>query len=232
MIEVAALGELLIDFAEKSTDADGYPTMAAHAGGAPANFLAALNHFGHPGALLGKVGEDAFGKMLLKTLENAGIETSGIVEDPSVFTTLAFVTFDKSGDRSFSFARKPGADTCLRFDEVKTDLIDEAKVFHFGTLSLTNEPMRSTTKACVAYAKAAGKLITCAINQPADVTAENIEMKNSYAEFDVIYEGTPYMRLSLSVGGMHNVYNALCCAAVCIMPCIRSSVHAPSLTRS
>ena len=161
MIEVAALGELLIDFAEKSVDADGYPTMAAHAGGAPANFLAALNHFGHKGALLGKVGDDAFGKMLLKTLEDAGISTAGIVMDSDVFTTLAFVTFDKSGDRSFSFARKPGADTCLRFDEVNTELIDEAKVFHFGTLSLTDEPVRSTTKACVAYAKAAGKMITC-----------------------------------------------------------------------
>lgn len=161
MIEVAALGELLIDFAEKSVDADGYPTMAAHAGGAPANFLAALNHFGHKGALLGKVGDDAFGKMLLKTLEDAGISTTGIVMDSDVFTTLAFVTFDKSGDRSFSFARKPGADTCLRFDEVNTELIDEAKVFHFGTLSLTDEPVRSTTKACVAYAKAAGKMITC-----------------------------------------------------------------------
>ena len=161
MIEVAALGELLIDFAEKSVDADGYPTMAAHAGGAPANFLAALNHFGHKGALLGKVGDDAFGKMLLKTLEDAGISTAGIVMDSDVFTTLAFVTFDKSGDRSFSFARKPGADTCLRFDEVKTELIDEAKVFHFGTLSLTDEPVRSTTNACVAYAKAAGKMITC-----------------------------------------------------------------------
>ncbi len=161
MIEVVALGELLIDFATKSTDQDGYPTMAAHAGGAPANFLAALNHYGHKGALLGKVGEDAFGKMLLGTLRQAGIETAGVAVDPEVFTTLAFVTFDDSGDRSFSFARKPGADTCLKFDEVKLSLIDEAKVFHFGTLSLTNEPMRSTTMACVAYAKAAGKLITC-----------------------------------------------------------------------
>lgn len=161
MIEVAALGELLIDFAEKSTDADGYPTMAAHAGGAPANFLAALNRFGHKGALIGKVGDDAFGRMLLKTLNDAGIVTEGVVTDPSVFTTLAFVTFDGNGDRSFSFARKPGADTCLAFSEVKTELIDEAKVFHFGTLSLTDEPMRSATKACVAYAKARGKMITC-----------------------------------------------------------------------
>ena len=161
MIEVTAIGELLIDFAQKETDGDGYPTMAAHAGGAPANFLAALNHFGHPGALLGKVGDDAFGALLEGTLVKAGISVEGLVKDPSVFTTLAFVTFDGNGDRSFSFARKPGADTCISFDELKLSLIDEARVFHFGTLSLTGEPARSATKAAVAYAKAKGKLITC-----------------------------------------------------------------------
>ena len=161
MIEVAALGELLIDFAERSKDEDGYPTMAAHAGGAPANFLAALGKYGHPGALLGKVGDDAFGRLLEGTLVKAGISTEGLIRDPSVFTTLAFVTFDETGDRSFSFARKPGADTCISFDELKLELIDEAKVFHFGTLSLTAEPVRSATKAAVNYAKAKGKLITC-----------------------------------------------------------------------
>ena len=62
-----------------------------------------------------------------------------------------------------------------------------------------------------------GRLLTCAVKQPADVTAENVVMKDSFAEFDVIYKGSVYMHLSLSVGGMHNVYNALCCAAVCIM---------------
>ena len=81
--------------------------------------------------------------------------------DDSVFTTLAFVTFDESGDRSFSFARKPGADTQLRWEEVDKSLIDEAKVFHFGTLSLTDEPVRTATQKAVAYAKAQGKLISC-----------------------------------------------------------------------
>ena len=161
MIEVAALGELLIDFASVSKDEDGYPTMAAHAGGAPANFLAALKKFGHDGALLGKVGDDAFGRMLFRTLERAGIGTSGLVVDDSVFTTLAFVTFDEKGDRSFSFARKPGADTQLRPDELNLSLIDEAKIFHFGTLSLTAEPVRSATQAAVARAKEKGKMITC-----------------------------------------------------------------------
>ena len=161
MFDVVALGELLIDFATVSTDGDGYPTMAANPGGAPGNFLAALNAYGKKTAFLGKVGNDTFGHLLLNTLNGAGIETKGIVVDDSVFTTLAFVTFDASGDRSFSFARKPGADTQLSWEEIDKTLIEGAKVFHFGTLSLTDEPVRTATQRAVAYAKEAGKLITC-----------------------------------------------------------------------
>ena len=160
MLDVVALGELLIDFTCQSVDSEGYPTMAAHPGGAPANFLAALAKLGAKTALLGKVGDDAFGKLLTATLKNAGIGTDGLVTTKDVFTTLAFVTLDDQGDRTFSFARKPGADTCIRFEELDLRLIDEAKVFHFGTLSLTDEPARTATKRAVAYAKSQGKLIT------------------------------------------------------------------------
>ena len=160
MIDVVALGELLIDFAAVSTDGDGYPTMAAHPGGAPANFLAALTKYGLHTALLGKVGTDTFGKLLIGTLKEAGIETKGLISTDDVFTTLAFVTFDEHGDREFAFSRKPGADTCISFEELDLSLIDEAKVFHFGTLSLTDEPARSATQKAVAYAKSKGKLIT------------------------------------------------------------------------
>ena len=161
MIDVVALGEVLIDFASRGTDAKGYPLMQALPGGAPANFLAALTKYGKSTAFLGKVGDDTFGHLLTGTVKDAGIETRGIVVDPTVFTTLAFVTFDASGDRSFAFARKPGADTRLSWEEVDRNLIDEAKVFHFGTLSLTDEPVRTTTQKCVAYARQHGKLITC-----------------------------------------------------------------------
>lgn len=92
------------------------------------------------------MGTDAFGGLLINTLKEAGIETKGIRQDSSVFTTLAFVTFDAGGDRSFSFARKPGADTQLSFEELDLEIIDQAKVFHFGTLSLTDEPVRTATK--------------------------------------------------------------------------------------
>ena len=160
MKDVVALGELLIDFAPVCTDDAGYPTLKAQPGGAPGNFLAALTKYGCSTALIGKVGEDAFGHLLVGTLEALGIGTAGIVKDPSVFTTLAFVTLDATGNRSFSFARKPGADTCLRPEEIPYPLLEACKVFHFGTLSLTGEPARAATRAAVAYAKERGKLIS------------------------------------------------------------------------
>ncbi len=160
MYDVAALGELLIDFTCLSTDADGYPTMAAHPGGAPANYLAALTKFGAKTAMIGKVGNDAFGRLLIKTLKGAGIGTRGVLVSDDVFTTLAFVTLDDSGDREFSFARKPGADTQLRFDEIDLGVIDASKALHFGTLSMTNEPARDATYRAAEYAAGHGKLVS------------------------------------------------------------------------
>ncbi len=158
--DVVALGELLIDFAGTGSDADGYPALAAHPGGAPGNFLAALARYGARTAFIGKVGEDAFGGMLRKTLADAGIDINGVVSDPEFFTTLAFVTIDSTGDRSFSFARKPGADTQLKFEEINLELLGNTRVFHFGTLSLTDEPARSATIEAVKYAKEHGAMIT------------------------------------------------------------------------
>lgn len=160
MYDVVALGELLVDFTYEDSSADGYPVLAAHPGGAPANFLSALSKYGAKTAFLGKVGNDAFGRLLITSLHEVGIETKGIVMSENVFTTLAFVTLDKNGEREFSFARKPGADTSLQFSDIDLSLIDKARVFHFGSLSLTDEPARTTTCRVVEYAKANGKLIT------------------------------------------------------------------------
>ena len=158
--DVIALGELLIDFAPYATTEADYPILSANPGGAPANFLAALNRYGCKNAMIGKVGDDMFGHLLIKTLQNAGIETKGVLMDADVFTTLAFVSLDASGNRDFSFARKPGADTCLAPDEIDESLIEDAKVFHFGTLSLTDEPAASATRKAIELAKARGLLIS------------------------------------------------------------------------
>ncbi len=161
MFDVVALGELLIDFTCISSDEAGYPTIAANPGGAPGNFLAALQAYGCTTAMLGKVGTDAFGRLLVDTLKKRGIDPRGIVMDSDVFTTLAFVTLDDTGNREFSFARKPGADTRLTEAEaLSAGLIDDCRVFHFGTLSLTDEPARSATRAAVARARSQGRLIS------------------------------------------------------------------------
>ena len=133
--------------------------MAAHPGGGPPNFLAAVSKFGAKTALIAKVGTDAFGNLLKKTLTQLGIDNGAVISDDSVFTTLAFVTLDETGDRAFSFARKPGSDTQLKFEEVDLSYVDNARAFHFSTLSLTDEPSRSTTYRLVDYARAQGKLV-------------------------------------------------------------------------
>ena len=121
--DVVALGELLIDFAPHSVNEGGYPVLSANPGGAPGNFLAALNKYGCKTAMIGKVGDDLFGRLLIQTLQSAGIETKGVLKDENQFTTLAFVSLDASGNRDFSFARKPGADTCLTPEEIDESLI-------------------------------------------------------------------------------------------------------------
>ena len=158
--DVVALGELLIDFAPYSVNEAGYPVLSANPGGAPGNFLTALSRYGCKTAMIGKVGDDAFGRALIGTLREKGVDTRGITADPDVFTTLAFVSLDASGNRDFSFARKPGADTCLTPDEVDEKLISEAKVFHFGTLSLTDNPAAQATRHAVELARKHGALIS------------------------------------------------------------------------
>ena len=158
--DVVALGELLIDFTENGTSGQGNPVYEANPGGAPCNVLSMLNRLGHQTAFLGKVGNDIFGRQLRSTVESAGINVEGLLTDEDVRTTLAFVETKPDGDRDFSFYRNPGADMMLREEEVRDDIIAAGKIFHFGTLSMTNEPVRSATKHAIAFAKENGALIS------------------------------------------------------------------------
>lgn len=160
MADVVAIGEVLIDFVQERINEDGYPVISAHPGGAPANFLAPISKFGLKTSMISKVGNDAFGKQLVKTLKENKISVNNIKLDGNYFTTLAFVTLDEKGDRSFSFSRKPGADTKINYYDVDLKDIDKCKVFHFGTLSLTHNPSKQTTYKLIDYAKRKGKLIS------------------------------------------------------------------------
>lgn len=158
--DVVALGELLIDFTENGTSAQGNTIYEANPGGAPCNVLAMLTKLGRKTAFIGKVGRDIFGKRLKTTLEEVGIDTSNLVMDEGVRTTLAFVETFPDGDRDFSFYRNPGADMMLQADEVQVELVKNANIFHFGTLSMTDEEVRNATKKAIAAAKEAGAVIS------------------------------------------------------------------------
>ena len=160
MFDVTALGELLIDFTPCGKSPAGMRLFEQNPGGAPANVLCALSNLGLKTAFIGKVGCDMHGDFLREVLNSRGICTEGLVRDPDVFTTLAFVELSESGERSFSFARKPGADTCLRTEELNKTILKNTRVFHFGSLSLTDEPARSATMAAVSLAKASGAMIS------------------------------------------------------------------------
>lgn len=158
--DVTALGELLVDFTENGISAQGNTLLEANPGGAPCNVLAMLKNLGKKTAFIGKIGNDALGKMLKKTVEDQGICIDNLVEDEEIHTTLAFVHSDKDGDRSFSFYRNPGADLMLQWEEINVDFLVNTKIFHFGTLSMTEEEIKNVTKKAVQKPKENGVLIS------------------------------------------------------------------------
>lgn len=160
--DVAALGELLIDFTENGISVQGNPVLEANPGGAPCNVLAMLKKLSYTVTFVGKVGQDMFGDQLEQALAEVGIDTSGLVRDSEVHTTLAFVQKKADGDRDFSFYRNPGADMMLKEEEVleKKELIENCRIFHFGTLSMTHENCQKATKKAIEMAKAAGAVIS------------------------------------------------------------------------
>ena len=158
--DVVALGELLIDFTENGLSAQGNPLLEANPGGAPCNVLSMLQKLGKKTAFIGKVGNDGFGNLLEKAIVEQGISAEGLKKDNEVHTTLALVLKLANGDRDFAFYRKPGADVNIKPEEIDADLIKSSKIFHFGTLSLTDEPAKSATIKAISVAEEAGLTIT------------------------------------------------------------------------
>ena len=158
--DVIALGELLIDFTMNGKSEQGNNLFEANPGGAPCNVLAILRKLGKKTAFIGKVGDDQFGRLLRETIEEAGINSDNLLVDKEINTTLAFVHTFPDGDREFSFYRKPGADMMLKKEEIDEEAIAKARIFHFGTLSMTHDDVREATKKAVELAKKNGLLIS------------------------------------------------------------------------
>lgn len=158
--DVTALGELLIDFTENGISTQGNGMFEANPGGAPCNVLAMLQKLGHKTAFIGKVGDDIFGHRLSAVLKETGIDTANLLTDKQVRTTLAFVETKEDGDRDFSFYRNPGADMMLSKEEINEEILGDTQIFHFGTVSMTQEPVRSATRWAACKAKEMGAVIS------------------------------------------------------------------------
>lgn len=159
-LDVVALGELLIDFTENGLSEQGNPLLEANPGGAPCNVLAMLQKYGKSTAFIGKVGNDNFGHMLADTVKSLGIDVSNLKFDDEIHTTLAFVHTYEDGDRDFSFYRNPGADVRLSAEEIDSSIIEKARIFHFGTLSMTHSTVENATIKAIQLAKDNGCLVS------------------------------------------------------------------------
>ena len=180
--DVIALGELLIDFTMDGTSEQGNKLFEVCPGGAPCNVLAMLNQLGKKTAFYGKVGKDQFGNLLRTTLNDVGIDTSHLLVDKEVNTTLAFVHTFEDGDREFSFYRNPGADMMLEDTDINEEFLKQGKIFHFGTISMTHEGVRKATKRALDIAKKEGLLISFDPNlrPPLWDDLENAKMQMQY----------------------------------------------------
>ena len=156
MADILTLGELLIDFTSCGRNSQGQVLFAQNPGGAPANVAVAVARLGGKSAFIGKVGNDMHGHFLKSALEENGVDCEGLILDGEHFTTLAFVDIRDNGEREFSFARNHGADKMLTAEDINTEQIKNCRIFHFGSVSLTDEPSRGATLFAAKTAKAEG----------------------------------------------------------------------------
>ncbi len=158
-MKIVTIGELLIDLTQSGVN-NGIPVYCANPGGAPANVSVAASLMGCETAFIGKVGNDSFGELLVDTLKNKGVNTDSVIKSDEYKTTLAVVSVEADGERSFSFYRKNCADVNLTVDEIDEDIIKSADIFHFGSVSLTDEPCAGAVEYAVKAAKESGAIIT------------------------------------------------------------------------
>ncbi len=190
MFDVVSIGEVLIDFSPSGKGRMGNPLFEMNPGGAPANCLAANTKLGGSTAFIGMVGDDLFGNFLIRVLDETGICTRGVVKTQKASTTLAFVTIDETGDRDFAFVRNPGADHMIEKEDIDLSVIDEAKILHCGSITLSADPGRETQLYVMDYAKKAGKLISYDPNYRSliwhDEQRAILRMKEALAYADIV----------------------------------------------
>ncbi|KAL4375476.1 hypothetical protein AHAS_Ahas05G0285600 [Arachis hypogaea] len=159
---VVSFGELLIDFVPTvgGVSLAEAPAFQKAPGGAPANVAVGISRLGGSSAFVGKVGADEFGYMLANILKENNVDMSGMRFDPNARTALAFVTLRADGEREFLFFRNPSADMLLHESELDINLLKKARVFHYGSISLIDEPCKSAHLAAMRIASNSGSILS------------------------------------------------------------------------
>ena len=160
MTDITTIGEILIDLTQSGLTEQGIPRFDANPGGAPANLAVAASRLGAKTAFIGRIGRDSYGEFLRQTLMKNDVDVSGLSVDSKQHTTLAIVALDEQGERNFSFYRDPSADVNLCFEDVPVELLENTRILHFGSVSLTAEPARSATLQAARSAKEHGAWIS------------------------------------------------------------------------
>lgn len=165
-MDIVCLGELLIDMfpAEMGRRLHQVSAFRPKPGGAPANVAVAAARLGAQSAFIGKVGDDAFGHYLADVLLAESVDVSGIRFDVLARTTMAFIAMPDENTSEFVFYRNPGADMLLRADELAADLLSSTRAFHFGSISLIDQPSRDATLEAIRLARQAGALVSFDVN--------------------------------------------------------------------
>lgn len=159
-MDLFSIGEMVIDFIPGSEPA----SYIRKAGGAPANVAIAMAKNGLEAGMCCSVGEDAFGSFLMETLRENHVRVLKPQPCAEAITTMAFVTLDADGDRSFTFARKPGADMMLTEADVKEADVAEAVIVHAGSCSLSASPEAEATVRALRLGREKGKLVSFDVN--------------------------------------------------------------------
>ncbi|KAH0465640.1 hypothetical protein IEQ34_005743 [Dendrobium chrysotoxum] len=202
---IICFGEILIDFVPTVSGVSlaEAPAFKKAAGGAPANVAVGIARLGGSSAFIGKVGDDEFGHMLSKILKSNNVDNSGVRFDTGARTALAFVTLRADGEREFMFYRNPSADMLLKESELDLNLIKKGSIFHYGSISLIEEPCRSTHLAALKFAKKEGLILSYDPNlrlplwPSADAAREGIKSIWEYADVIKVSE----QEISFLTGG-------------------------------
>ena len=176
--DFTSVGEILIDFTPAGRSGTGAVLFQQNMGGAPGNVACAISKLGRRSAFIGMAGDDGFGRFCKESLEAQGVDTAGMILSPDENTTLSFVHLSDSGDRSFSFYRRHSADVKLKISDLNMNIIRDSRIFHFGGVSLSDDPARSATVYAVGEAKKHGAIITYDPNIRMNLWKDTAELKS------------------------------------------------------